>query len=166
MILMNSLRSVSFSVAVSRLENPTMAFKGVRISWLILARNADFSRSDSWAFSRARISASSCLLRSVISKREPTSDIGQPFLSRWSITALVSIQSVIFRPSTSVIIRYSSLICCNLPEMRFSCTWCIRSKSSGCIFRKYSDALIISTWTVEFFSFVKFMWSNIFCASQ
>lgn len=68
MILMNSLRSVSFSVAVSRLENPTMAFKGVRISWLILARNADFSRSDSWAFSRARISASSCLLRSVISK--------------------------------------------------------------------------------------------------
>ena len=30
-------------------------------SWLILARNADFSRSDSWAFSRARISASSCL---------------------------------------------------------------------------------------------------------
>ena len=42
----------------------------------------------------------------------------------------------------------------------------LRSKSSGCIFRKYSDALIISTWTVEFFSFVKFMWSNIFCASQ
>lgn len=35
--------SCSFSVVVSRLEKSMIAFNGVRISWLILARNADFS---------------------------------------------------------------------------------------------------------------------------
>lgn len=35
--------SCLFSVVVSRLEKSMIAFNGVRISWLILARNADFS---------------------------------------------------------------------------------------------------------------------------
>ena len=60
-------RSSASSVSASRLEKPTMAFKGVRISWLILARNADLSLSDSSAFSLAWISSSSTCLRVVIS---------------------------------------------------------------------------------------------------
>jgi hypothetical protein len=39
------------SASCSILEKPTIALSGVRISWLILARKADFSRSDSSAFS-------------------------------------------------------------------------------------------------------------------
>lgn len=37
-------------------EKPTMALRGVRISWLILAKNADLSRSDSSAHIRASTS--------------------------------------------------------------------------------------------------------------
>ena len=39
------------SQVVNSSEKPTIAFKGVRISWLILARKADLSRSESSAFS-------------------------------------------------------------------------------------------------------------------
>ena len=163
---MNSSRSCSSSVEVSKLEKPTIAFNGVRISWLMLARNADFSRSDSKAFSLAAISAFSCLLRSVISSSEPTSDIGLPCSSYWSTIAFVSSQSINFRPSTSVMMRNSSLACCNFPDISFLCTCCIRSRSSGCIFRKYSEAFIICAWGVEPSSLVKFMWANICSDSQ
>lgn len=64
MILIYSFRSSSSSAMVSRLEKPTIAFSGVRISWLILARKADFKRSDSSALSLAflsSISSSFCL---------------------------------------------------------------------------------------------------------
>ena len=57
----------SSSASASRLEKPTIAFSGVRISWLMFARNADFSLSDSSAFSFAKISSSSTCLRVVIS---------------------------------------------------------------------------------------------------
>jgi len=40
-------------------EKPTMALSGVRISWLMLARNADLSMSDSSALSRATTSCPS-----------------------------------------------------------------------------------------------------------
>ena len=47
---MTQLRLIGFGKQTGK---PTMAFKGVRISWLILARNADLSLSDSSAFSLA-----------------------------------------------------------------------------------------------------------------
>ena len=56
--------SVSLSAELSRLEKPTIAFNGVRISWLILARNADFIWSDSFAFSNAISNILFCLIRS------------------------------------------------------------------------------------------------------
>ena len=166
MILMNSSRSCSSSVAVSRLENPTIAFNGVRISWLILARNADFSRSDSKAFSLAVINAFSCLLRSVINSSEPTKDTGHPCSSYWSTTALVSSQSINFRPSTSVMMRNSSWACCNSLDTRFACTCSMRSTSSGCIFRKYSEAFMMCAWGVDPSSLAKFIWASICSDSQ
>ena len=61
------LSSGSF-VSCIILEKPTMALRGVRISWLILARKADFNRSDSSAFSLASISFNSVSFSSVMSK--------------------------------------------------------------------------------------------------
>ena len=57
MILIYSSRSSSSSVMASNPEKPTIAFRGVRISWLMLARNADFRWSDSSAFSFASLSS-------------------------------------------------------------------------------------------------------------
>ena len=53
-------------------EKPTIAFKGVRISWLILARKEDFSLSASSALTLASISSFSVFLISVISHPTPT----------------------------------------------------------------------------------------------
>lgn len=50
------------SKSFNKSEKPTMAFRGVRISWLILARNADLSLSACKARSRAAIRASSVSL--------------------------------------------------------------------------------------------------------
>ena len=49
MMFRYSAFSTSSSVKAMISENPTIAFKGVRISWLILARNTDFMRSASSA---------------------------------------------------------------------------------------------------------------------
>ena len=56
-----------------------MALRGVRISWLILARKADFRRLDSSAFSLASLNSFSIFFRSVISTEEPTYVLGRPF---------------------------------------------------------------------------------------
>ena len=70
---MNS--SLSFGLIsislVSSSENPTMALSGVRISWLILARNADFIWSASSALIRALIRSSSTSLLCWIFKQSP-----------------------------------------------------------------------------------------------
>ncbi len=60
----------SSSVSSSSSLMPITPFIGVRISWLTLATNIDFSRDASSAWSRA--SASSCWarLRSVMSRRK------------------------------------------------------------------------------------------------
>ena len=71
-----------------------MALRGVRISWLMLARKADFSRSDSRARSRAVIRACSCCLRAVISNKEPNRETGVLSLPTWSTMTFTSIQSV------------------------------------------------------------------------
>ena len=47
MILIYSCFSCSSSAVARMFEKPMIAFSGVRISWLILARKADFSRLDS-----------------------------------------------------------------------------------------------------------------------
>ncbi len=49
----NSRWSVSSSVSRSRPVIPITPLRGVRISWLMLARNWDFSREPSTASSRA-----------------------------------------------------------------------------------------------------------------
>ena len=47
---------------------PMTPFIGVRISWLMVARNSDLSRDASSALSRARMRASSASLRSLMSR--------------------------------------------------------------------------------------------------
>ena len=59
----SSLRSVSSAMSVI----PITAFIGVRISWLMLARNSDFNRAASRARSRASASTSSARLRALMS---------------------------------------------------------------------------------------------------
>ena len=49
-------------VSLSKSEKPTIAFNGVRISWLMLARNADFSLSAWRALSRASLISCSAVL--------------------------------------------------------------------------------------------------------
>ena len=51
MIFIYSFFSSGSSQVTINSEKPTIAFNGVRISWLILARNADLRRSESSAFS-------------------------------------------------------------------------------------------------------------------
>ena len=51
--------SVDVAKVIS-LENPTIALSGVRISWLMFARKADFSRSDSSALTLAAFSSFCC----------------------------------------------------------------------------------------------------------
>ena len=57
----------SSSVSSSRLVSPITPFIGVRISWLMVARNSDFSREDSSASSRACSNAAAARRRSVMS---------------------------------------------------------------------------------------------------
>ncbi|CCY49670.1 unknown [Bacteroides sp. CAG:189] len=54
--------SVKALVSLNKSEKPTIAFNGVRISWLILAKNADFSLSACNALSRAIVNSSSVVL--------------------------------------------------------------------------------------------------------
>ncbi len=68
-------------------RKPTIAFIGVRISWLILARKADFKRLDSSARSLAVVSSCSIFFRLVMTRDEPTSVNGFPSSSRASTAA-------------------------------------------------------------------------------
>ena len=61
---MYSSLSFGSSVLTSNSLNPTMAFKGVRISWLMLDRNIDFNRSDISAASFARFHSLATRVRS------------------------------------------------------------------------------------------------------
>jgi len=69
------------SVLSSNSAIPKTPFIGVLISWLMVARNADFERFADWASSFASISASSAAFLSVISSQVPTSSIADPSLS-------------------------------------------------------------------------------------
>ena len=71
MICLYSSISSFRSVFISRLEKPMMALSGVRISWLMLARKADLSLSDSSARSLASLSSLSSFLVGVTLRRKP-----------------------------------------------------------------------------------------------
>ena len=81
MMLTYSCFSSSSSVEANIPENPTMALSGVRISWLMLARNADFSLFDSSARFLAETSSVSIFFRLVITSEEPTRVSGLLFSS-------------------------------------------------------------------------------------
>lgn len=100
-------------------ENPTMALSGVRISWLMLARNADFRRFDSSARSRAVSSSCSICLRSEITSDVPTSDSGLPSVSRVSTVACASTHSMCQCPLSLDTTRNSSQTFSVLPSIRF-----------------------------------------------
>ena len=62
MVFTNSFSSAPSFLLDNRSEKPMMAFMGVRISWLILARKASFNLPDSSAFS---VACSAVLLASI-----------------------------------------------------------------------------------------------------
>ena len=72
-------------VSANKLEKPTIALRGVRISWLMLAKKADFKRSASSAFSLAAMSLLSVSFSSVMSRFSPMSSI-MPFCGLYSFT--------------------------------------------------------------------------------
>ena len=77
-ILIYSCLSASFSVMARISEKPTIELSGVRISWLMFARNADFKRLLSSACSLACSSFCSICLRSVITTLDPMMVFGFP----------------------------------------------------------------------------------------
>ena len=138
MIWMYSSFSLSSSTVASSFEKPTIAFSGVRISWLILARNTDLRRLDSSACSFVSINSCSICLRLVIICREPTKVDGAPFSSRPSTVACTSTQLIWGSETSRPTTRYSSWIFWILPFSRSSTLCCIRFKSSLCILSKHS----------------------------
>ena len=74
--------SASSGVSASRLVIPITPFMGVRISWLMLARNSLFAFVAASAASFASISAASARFSSVTSRVRPTSPIVPPLPSR------------------------------------------------------------------------------------
>ena len=79
-------------VEASRLAMPSTPFIGVRISWLMVARNCDFARLAASACSRARTSSDSARFRSVMSRRMLVKKTSSPL--RTSLTAISMANSV------------------------------------------------------------------------
>ena len=69
-------------------EKPRIAFIGVRISWLMLARKALFARLAAFAASRAARRSSSIRLRSVISRLIPRRPISSPSFPRKDVLSV------------------------------------------------------------------------------
>ena len=116
-ILIYSLFSSSSSAVASMEEKPTIALSGVRISWLMFARKADFSRSDSSARFLAFMSSCSFRLRSVMISRDPMSEIGCPCSFLCSTTARASTQLMYSLPFFLMTVRNSSFSAFTLPKM-------------------------------------------------
>ena len=66
------------TVRRSRSAMPSTPFIGVRISWLIVARNWDLARLAASACSRARTSSACARLRSVMSRRTAVKNTSSP----------------------------------------------------------------------------------------
>ena len=119
MMLTYSCFSSSSSVDANIPEKPTIAFNGVRISWLILARKADFKRLDSSARSLAVVSSCSIFFRLVMTRDEPTSVNGFPSSSRASTAACASTHSTLCRLFfCTLTMRYSSFTFSARPSIK------------------------------------------------
>ncbi len=95
MIWTYSSFSSSSSVTINKSEKPTIAFNGVRISWLIFARKADFNLSDCSARLLAFSSSPIICCRSVISSTRITTPSISPCslnigVANTSMTCLLS----------------------------------------------------------------------------
>ena len=139
-MLTYSCFSCSSSVEASIPEKPTIAFSGVRISWLILARKADFRRLDSSARSSAVVSSNSIFLRLVMTCEEPISVTGFPSSSRSCTAACASTQSILCTWFSTFTTLYSSFTLSDLPSIRswYACSTLLRSFLY--IFEKYCES--------------------------
>ena len=138
MICAYSSFSSGSSASSRMLEKPTMAFRGVRISWLILARKADFKRLLSSARSLASSNSSSIFLRWVIATDEPIKVSGVPSSSRISTAACASTHSKLVCPLADTNTRYSSFIVSMRPSSNAINAFSTLSRSSLWILEKYS----------------------------
>ncbi len=97
-------------------ENPTIAFSGVRISWLILARKADLSRLDSSAFSFASCSILSIFNFSVMfSKRSNPPIISVSFSSPNTGVAVTS------KSTSSTLMVCRIILPCSIAFLKAHC---------------------------------------------
>ena len=104
MVSANSRYAGVSGVVSSRSLMPMMAFMGVRISWLMLARNSDLARSPASAAFLAAISAVSASLRAVMSRAMPSSPVQRPCSSRM---ATLTISMCCHWPSVTLMMRSS-----------------------------------------------------------
>ena len=99
MMLMNSFLSAGSLTVCRRSENPTMAFSGVRISWVMFARKVAFSLVEFFALAVSSRSLSCAFMRSVTFRTTPKSAFslpsapvsGMPLMANqagWSVTAV------------------------------------------------------------------------------
>ena len=144
---MYSCFSTSSSVEAKIFENPMMAFRGVRISWLILARKADLRRLDSSARSLADNSSFCIIFLSVMTNEEPTSVSGLFCSSLVSTAACASTQSIFLPAFPLFSTRYSSFTLLIFPSIKSWKACMTLGRSSLSILEKYcsSDTLNCSS---------------------
>ena len=128
------------SSLVSRLAKPMMALRGVRISWLMLARNALFSRSLSLALSRAARSPSSEVLWAWMLWHIPTMRQGDPSPVCPRYTDCSSNHSHVPSPRRSRYVNVSGFIS---PASCFAKASASLPRSSGCTSLKKSSVPIV-----------------------
>ena len=93
MMCINSVRSSVVDAMWSRSENPTMAFSGVRISWVMLARKVAFRVPDCWARAVSRRNSSWERIRLVTSRQMPKCPVPCPFLSKVGVPLMAKYAS-------------------------------------------------------------------------
>ena len=125
-------------------ENPTMALSGVRISWLMLARNADLRLFSSSAFFLASVSTFSICLRLVTSCIEPSSVFRRPFASRSPGTTRTSYHSVCLPLPRSSLHSMSYFTLSIEPFIKSSSKWRNSSRDSCGNFAKVSSPSVVT----------------------
>ena len=115
-IFTNSCFSSSSSVWQTISENPTIAFSGVRISWLILARKADFSRLDSSAFSFA-----SCNILFIFSFSVMFSKRSNPPIISVSFSSPKTGVAVTSKSTSSTLIVCRIILPCSIAFLKAHC---------------------------------------------
>ena len=117
MVVRNSRCCSLIGVSSSKPVMPTMAFIGVRISWLVLARNSDLTLADSSAASRASASSASASFSAVMSLETPSVPTISPSALRIGILVVSTQPS---RPSFHVSFSVLPMIAC--PVSRMACS--------------------------------------------